>query len=129
MKKHILVITNSLQDQLHLTLLLSKAGYCPTCCGCANTALITMQETSFDAILADAVIDSQKDEQMAAVEFIALLRSQLPETETPVLVRGEFISIQHMMDTLRSGAARYIPIPCSTEILLDNIASELNMRP
>ena len=128
MNKHILIITGSVEEQVHLSLQLSEAGYSLTCCDCADTALCTLKETSFDAVLTDAVIGSSSQGRIAAVEFIALLRSEQPKTKTPVLVRGEFISIQNMMDTLRSGAARFIPVPCTTEELLDNLASELSFQ-
>ena len=127
MSKQLLVITDSLEEQVRMLLLLTAAGYTPTCCDSALSAFTALSGSTFDAIIADSVISESPLRQMAAVEFVSLVRETSLNADTPVIVKGDFISLQHMMDTLRSGAARFVPTPCTPSELLETIAAELSL--
>lgn len=123
----ILVITSNIEEQVHLLLLLIAANYHPTCCDSLPSALTALADTRYDLILTDAVILDAPPQKMAAVEFTSLLKETSGNSSTPVLVTGAMISLQHIMDTLRSGVARFIPKPFTSSELLETIAAELNL--
>ena len=127
MSKHVLVITETLAEQVRLLLLLTAAGYSPTCCECVSTAMVALEEQSFDVILSDAIIPDTPPMQMAAVELVAILRSSPLHAKIPVIVTGDFISLENIMDTLRSGVARFLPKPFTAPELIQAIDAEINL--
>ena len=127
MSKHVLVITEALAEQIHLLLLLTSAGYTPICCESVPTAMVALEEHSFDIILSDAIIPDTPPMQMAAVELVAILRSSPLHAKIPVIVTGEFISLTNMMYTLRSGVARFLPKPFTAPELIQTIDAEINL--
>lgn len=127
MSKRILVITEALAEQVRLLLLLTAAGYIPTCCGDLPTALAALNEHSFDVIFSDAIISDTSPVQIAAVEFVGILRPSPLHADIPVIVTGDFISLQNIMDTLRSGVSRFLPKPFTAPELIQAIDAEINL--
>lgn len=127
MSKHVLVITEALEEQVRLLLLLTSAGYIPICCGGVPTALAALEEHSFDVILSDAIIPDTPPMQMVAVELVAILRSSPSHAKIPIIVTGDFISLQNIMDTLRSGVSRFLPKPFTAPELIQAIDAEINL--
>ena len=127
MLKRILVITDPLAEQVRLLLLLTAAGYIPTCCGCTPTALTALNDDSFDVILSDAIIPDTPPMQMTAVEFVGILRASPLHANIPVIVTGDFISLQNIMDTLRSGVSRFLPKPFTAPELIQAIDAEITL--
>lgn len=127
MAPKILVITNNLNEQVSLLLLLTAAQYLPTCCDGLPSALTALQASTFDVIITDAIIYDTPPQKMAAVEFASLLKEIPQNSQTPVLVMGDMISLQHIMNTLQSGIARFIPKPYTSADFLDTLAAELRI--
>lgn len=127
MAPKILIITNNLKEQVSLLLLLTAAQYLPTCCDGLPSALTALQTSTFDIIITDAVLSDTPPQKMAAVEFASLLKEIPQNAQTPVLVMGDMISLQHIMNTLQSGIARFIPKPYTSSDFLDTVAAELRL--
>lgn len=127
MAEHVLVITDSLEEQVHLLLLLTAAKYTPTCCGCLPTALSALESETFDAIITDPIIQDTPPQKITAVEFISLVQNNARNTATPVLVMGDVFSFEYIMNTLRSGVARFIPKPFMPTELLETISTEISL--
>ena len=127
MTKNLLVITSSLTEQVRLLLLLTTAGYIPTCCESLPSALTALESSPFDAIITDPVILDAPPQKMTAVELVSLIKETALNSSTPVLVMGDVISLQYIMNTLRSGIARFIPKPFSPTEFIETISAELNL--
>lgn len=127
MTKNLLVITSSLTEQVRLLLLLTAAGYIPTCCESMPSALIALDSSPFDAIITDPVILDTPPQKMTAVELVSLIKETSLNSATPVLVMGDMISLQYIMNTLRSGIARFIPKPFSSTEFIETISAELHL--
>ena len=127
MTKNLLVITSSLAEQVRLLLLLTAEGYIPTCCESLPSALTALKSSSFDAIITDPVIMDTPPQKMTAVELVSLIKETALNSETPILVMGDMISLQHIMNTLRSGVARFIPKPFSPTEFIETISAELHL--
>lgn len=127
MTKNLLVITSSLAEQVRLLLLLTAEGYIPTCCESLPSALTALKSSSFDAIITDPVIMATPPQKMTAVELVSLIKETALNSETPILVMGDMISLQHIMNTLRSGVARFIPKPFSPTEFIETISAELHL--
>ncbi|WP_027361857.1 response regulator [Halodesulfovibrio aestuarii] len=124
MEKKILVITSSLAEQVQLLLLLTAAGYTPTCCESLPSALTALESSTFDAIITDPIIIDTPPQKMTAVEFVSLVQ-KTPNPTTPILVMGDVISLQYIMNTLRSGIARFIPKPFTPTEFIETVSAEL----
>lgn len=127
MAQKLLVITSSLTEQVQLLLLLTAAGYVPTCCDGLPSALTALESSSFDAIITDAVILDVPPQKMTAVELASLVQETAFNPTTPVLVMGDVISLQYIMNTLRSGIARFIPKPFTPTEFIETISAELSL--
>lgn len=127
MTKNLLVITSSLAEQVRLLLLLTAAGYTPTCCESLPSALTALESSPFDAIITDPVILDAPPQKMTAVELVSLIKETALNSSTPVLVMGDVISLQYIMNTLRSGIVRFIPKPFSPTEFIETISAELNL--
>lgn len=97
MTKNLLVITSSLAEQVRLLLLLTAEGYIPTCCESLPSALTALKSSSFDAIITDPVIMDTPPQKMTAVELVSLIKETALNSETPILVMGDMISLQHII--------------------------------
>lgn len=127
MAKSLLVITHSLAEQVRLLLLLTAAGYIPTCCESLPSALTALESCAFDAIITDPVIVDAPPQKMTAVELVSLIQETTLNSATPVLVMGNVISLEYIMNTLRSGIARFIPKPFSSAEFIETISAELSL--
>lgn len=127
MSKHVLVITEALAEQVRLLLLLTAAGYTPVCCEGVPTATAALEDHSFDAVLADAIIPDFPPRRMTAVEFVSILRASPLNAKTPLIVTGEFISMENIMNTLHSGIARFLPKPFTAPELIHALNAELDL--
>ncbi|SIO38276.1 DNA-binding transcriptional response regulator [Halodesulfovibrio marinisediminis] len=127
MAKSILIITSSLAEQVRLLLLLSATGYIPTCCDSLSSALTALEASKFDAIVAESIIEDTPPQKMTAVEFMSILQETTYNAATPVIVMGEVLSLGYIMNTLRSGAARFIPAPFTSTEFLQTISAELDL--
>lgn len=127
MAKSLLVITHSPAEQVRLLLLLTAAGYIPTCCESLPSALTALESSAFDAIITDPVIVDAPPQKMTAVELVSLIQETTLNSATPVLVMGNFISLEYIMNTLRSGIARFIPRPFSPTEFIETISAELSL--
>lgn len=127
MTKNVLVIANSLEEQVHLLLLLTAGEFTPTCCACLPSALSALESETFDAILTEPIIQDAPPQKITAVEFISLVRKDARNTATPIVVMGDVFSFEYIMNTLRSGIARFIPKPFTSTELLETISAEISL--
>lgn len=127
MAPSILVITSSLAEQVRLLLLLTAKGYTPTCCESLPSALTALETSKFDVIVSEPIIQDSPPQKITAVEFMSLVQSTPHNASTPVIVMGEVLSLGYIVDTLRSGAARFIPTPFTSANFIQTISAELDL--
>jgi len=127
MAGNILVITESLAEQVVQLLLLSGANFTRTCCPCLPSALSALGAEKFDAIITDPIITDTPPQKVTAVEFIALVQEDARNAATPILVMGDVFSFEYIMNTLRSGIVRFIPKPFTHTEFLETISAEISL--
>ncbi len=111
---HILVVDDEEIARANLEYVLKKEGYFVDTARNGLEALDRMQVREFDLILTDL-----KMEKMDGIQLLESVRQTAPHTEV-VLITG-FATVSSAVDSLKKGAAHYLPKPIDLDDLRSTV--------